>query len=59
MIFIAEELDFENLTADQVHHLVPKQPLGEFSWDTPIRPLPFMDHDLRSFEKAVAYSGPS
>ncbi|MFO7527614.1 MAG: hypothetical protein R6W86_02240 [Marinobacter sp.] len=53
MIFITEELDFENLSSDQVHHLVPKRPLGEFSWDTPIRPLPLMDYDLTSYQAAV------
>tara|TARA_R100000306_G_C4381123_1_gene144466 strand:+ start:7681 stop:8895 length:1215 start_codon:yes stop_codon:yes gene_type:complete len=53
MIFITEELDFENLSSDQVHHLVPKRPLGEFSWDTPIRPLPLMDYDLTSYQSAV------
>lgn len=53
MIFITEELDFENLSSDQVHHLVPKRPLSEFSWDTPIRPLPLMDYDLTSYQAAV------
>ncbi|SNB59188.1 hypothetical protein SAMN04487880_3461 [Marinobacter sp. es.042] len=53
MIFITEDLDFDNLTSDQVHHLVPKQPLGAFSWDVPVRPLPFIDYDLRSYREAV------
>lgn len=53
MIFFAEELDFDNLTSEKVHQLVPERPLGEFSWDNPVRLLPLFDHDLNSFRKAI------
>ena len=53
MIFITEDLDFNNLAPDQVHHLMPKQPLGAFSWDAPISPLPFGDYDLKAYQEAV------
>ena len=53
MICITDELDFENLSSDQVQHLVPKRPLGEFSWDTPHRPLPFFENDLCIFQDTV------
>jgi len=53
MIYMIEELDFSNLTHDQVHHIAPKRPLGDFSWDTPPRPLPFSENDLRIFQDTV------
>jgi len=53
MIFITEELDFDNLTSGQVHHVAPEHPLGAFSWDTPVRRLPFIDYDLRGYQEAV------
>lgn len=53
MIVFTEELDFSNLTSDQVHHLAPKRSLGEFSWDIPIRPLPFIEYDLNGYQEAV------
>ncbi len=53
MIFFTEELDFSNLTSEKVHHFVPERPLGEFSWDAPVRPLPLIDFDLNSFQTAV------
>lgn len=53
MIVFTEQLDFSNLTSDQVHHLAPKRSLGEFSWDIPVRPLPFIEHDLNGYQNAV------
>jgi|GEM_PF-2582043 len=53
MIFITEDLDFDNLTSDQVHHLVPKRPLGAFSWDIPMNPLPLIEYDLKAYQVAV------
>lgn len=54
MIFVTEELDFSKLTSDQVHHMVPERPLGDFSWDLPTPPpLPLFDYDLNSYKKAV------
>lgn len=53
MIFVTEELDFSSLTAEQVHHFVPERPLGDFSWDTPTRPIPFFDYDLKAYQAAV------
>ncbi len=53
MIYMIEELDFANLTQEQVHHIAPTRPLGDFSWDTPIRPLPFSENDVRVFQDTV------
>lgn len=53
MIYMIEELDFSNLTHDQVHHIAPKRPLGDFSWDTPPCPLPFPENDLSAFQDTV------
>lgn len=53
MIYMIEELDFANLTHEQVHHIAPKTPLGDFSWDTPPRSLPFFEHDVRTFQDTV------
>ncbi len=53
MIYMIEELDFSNLTHEQVHHIAPELSLGDFSWDTPLRPLPFLEHDIRTFQDTV------
>lgn len=53
MIFMTEQLDFENLASHYENTRVPEKPLRDFSWDTPVRPLPFMEHDTDSFQRAV------
>ncbi|MEA1080860.1 hypothetical protein [Marinobacter qingdaonensis] len=53
MIFITEDLDFDNLTSDQFHHLVPEKPLEAFCWDTPASPLPIVDYDLKGYREIV------
>lgn len=53
MIVFTEELDFSSINFDETRHLAPKRPLGDFSWDAPVRRLPFMDYDLDGFEAAV------
>jgi hypothetical protein len=53
MIVFTEELDFSNINFDQTRHLAPKRPLGDFSWDTPVRRLPFIGCDTELFEGVV------
>ncbi|GGE53090.1 hypothetical protein GCM10011533_01900 [Streptosporangium jomthongense] len=57
MIFITEDLDFDNLTSDQVHHLVPKRPPpGSVFMGHPPPPqksLPFIEYDLKAYQEAV------
>lgn len=53
MIFPTEELSFENLTSEQVHHLVPERPLGGFSWDNPAHPIALFVYGRHTYESAV------